>query len=493
MLRSLYAKLALTLLALFVVVGVLFAALMKYSLSEFQDAVSQELHKQVAAQLARDLGARNADAAALRSRFDQLMEINPGLEIYLLDAEGTVLASSADPATLTRRSVDLEPIRTFVGGATPFPIRGDDPAGGSARQVFSAAPIAVGDGGTGYVYAVLGGQRYREAIMLQERNYLFRQTVGIMLAGLALAAAAGFLVFGFATRKLKRLAEAMEAFKVGAFSERVLFTPLPPPHRGDEVDRVAATYNEMVERIGEQMGELQRQDTLRRDLVASVSHDLRTPLASLRGYLETLMLKGDDLPPEQRRLHVETALRQAERLGRLISSLFELAKLEARDIAVERENFPLAELVQDVCQKYELDAAARKVALRLELPADLPFISGDIGLLERVLENLIENALRHTPGGGAVTVNAGGRGEAVEVTVSDTGSGIGRASLPYVFDRFYRGDRSRDARSGGAGLGLAISKRIVELHGGEISVTSEPGQGASFSFRLPVAEERRVA
>lgn len=492
MVRSLYAKLALTLLALFVVVGALFAALMRYSLAEFQDAVSQELNKQVAAQLARDLSQREADAAALKQRFDQLMEINPGIEIYLLDPGGVVMASSADPATLTRRAVELAPIRAFVDGATPFPIRGDDPADAAERKVFSAAPLAFGDAGTGYVYAVLGGQRYREAIMHQERSYLFRHALGIMLVGLALAAAAGFLVFGVATRKLKRLADAMDAFKTGAFSEQVLFTPLPPLDRGDEVDRVAATYNEMVGRIGQQMEELQRQDTLRRDLVAGVSHDLRTPLASLRGYLETLTLKGDELPAEQRRLYVETALRQAERLGRLIASLFELAKLEARDMAVERESFPLTELVQDVCQKYELDALARRVELTADLPPDLPFVSGDIGLLERLLENLIENALRHTPSGGRVTVKAGVDGQAVAVTVTDTGPGIAPEALPHVFDRFFRGDRSRDARSGGAGLGLAIAKRIVELHGGAITVASEPGRGAVFTFRLP-AEERRAA
>jgi signal transduction histidine kinase len=308
-----------------------------------------------------------------------------------------------------------------------------------------------------------------------------------MLVGLVLALLSGFAVFAAVTRKLKRLAAAMESFKDGAFREKILFSPLPPPARADEIDRVAATYNEMAERMTAMIRELQRQETVRRDLVANVSHDLRTPLASLRGYLDTLIIKGDSLSAEEQRTYLSIAAQQTERLARLVAELFELAKLEAKDVAVQAEAFPVAELIQDVVQKFELDAERRRLDIRAEVGADLPFVLADIGLAERVLQNLIDNALRHTPAGGRVTVTTEAREREVLITVADTGSGIPKDHLPHIFERLYRVDKSRDSRSGGAGLGLAIARQIVELHGGRIVVESEPGRGTAFSFSLPLA------
>jgi signal transduction histidine kinase len=491
--RSLYAKLALTLLALFTVLGLLFAALMHQTFTEYQDALAQEVNRNVASQLAREIEPRGGDPADFRARLDKLMQINPELEIYLLDPAGEIVAFSAHPSKVVIRNVDLAPVKTFVDGRAAFPIRGEDPCDPGRPKVFSAAAVPFGDGRVGYVYAVLRGKQVEAAIMKQQGAYLLRQTVATMVAAVALATVFGAVIFRLVTGKLNRLAGAMDAFNDSAFRERVLFAPLPPTGKADEVDRVAATYNKMVERITDQMRELHHQDSLRRDLVASVSHDLRTPLASLRGYLETLLLKGDALAPEQRRLYLETAVQQAERLGRLISGLFELAKLESRDVAIEHERFPVSELLQDVRQQYALDAENRGIRLALEVERDLPFVGGDIGLIERVLENLLENALRHTPAGGTVTMAARRQGDAVAVSVADTGSGISRDHLARVFDRFFRGDKSRDARSGGSGLGLAIAKRIIDLHGGAIQAESEPGQGTTFSFWLPVNREPSAA
>ncbi|MET0917247.1 MAG: sensor histidine kinase, partial [Burkholderiales bacterium] len=166
---------------------------------------------------------------------------------------------------------------------------------------------------------------------------------------------------------------------------------------------------------------------------------------------------------------------------------FELAKLEARDVSVQTESFPVSELIQDVVQKFELDAHRRQLAIRAQVEGDLPFVTADIGLVERVLQNLIDNALSHTPAGGSVTVTARAREREIAITVADTGSGISKDHLPHIFERLYRGDKSRDSRSGGAGLGLAIARQIVELHGGRIAVESELGRGTAFSFSLPLA------
>jgi signal transduction histidine kinase len=224
---------------------------------------------------------------------------------------------------------------------------------------------------------------------------------------------------------------------------------------------------------------------LRRDLIANVSHDLRTPLAALHGYLETLLVKGASLSEGQRRSYLETAVRQSQHLGTLIAELFELVKLDFRGYEIHPEPVQLGELAQDVLQKFALLAEQKNVALKVDIGPGLPSVQADIGLMERVLENLIDNALRHTHGGGAVSVAVWPEAGRVHVRIADTGSGIAPAEIPQIFERFYRVDKSRASSTGGAGLGLAIVKRIVDLHGARIEVASAPGQGAAFFFDLP--------
>ena len=224
---------------------------------------------------------------------------------------------------------------------------------------------------------------------------------------------------------------------------------------------------------------------LRRDLIANVSHDLRTPLVAMRGYLEVLAAKGDSLSCSQRQQYLGIAVRQSEHLATLIDELFELAKLDFKGMAPNREPFPLGELAADVVHKFQLAADAKRIGLRVEVPPQLPFVDADVSLMERVLDNLIGNALKHTPSGGLVSVRLCAQDGRVVTQVSDTGSGIPQAEQAFIFDRFYRGTNDRTSGSGGAGLGLAITKRILELHDTDIRVRSDAQAGTCFAFSLP--------
>ncbi len=277
----------------------------------------------------------------------------------------------------------------------------------------------------------------------------------------------------------------MDSFRLSDFSEPALYQQKAALAAPDEVDRLGVTFDQMAGRIVEQIQELKQQDALRRDLVAQVSHDLRTPLAALHGYLETLKLKEDTLTPEERAQYFAIVLRQSEHLTRLVGELFELAKLEAREAPPHCEPFSLPELVQDVVQKFQLKADESKVNLAMELDADLSLVSADIALVERVLDNLIDNALTHTPAGGTVRVPVRRDAGQVILCVADTGEGIPEGDLPRIFDRYYQAT-NRQSKNGHAGLGLAIARRIVELHGSELDVRSRPGEGTTFAFGLPV-------
>jgi signal transduction histidine kinase len=219
--------------------------------------------------------------------------------------------------------------------------------------------------------------------------------------------------------------------------------------------------------------------------VANVSHDLRTPIASLHGYLETLLLKEGQLSREEQRTYLQIALNHSEKLAALVADLFELARLDSGEIRIHDEPFMLAELVQDVLLKFQLASQRSGVTLDADFPKDLPFVSADIKLIERVLDNLVENALRHTASGGTVKVLLRPQGEAVTVQVADTGRGIPEVDLNRIFDRFYQAHEGDRSSNDGAGLGLAIAKRILELHGITIAVDSEVGVGTTFRFALP--------
>jgi signal transduction histidine kinase len=221
-------------------------------------------------------------------------------------------------------------------------------------------------------------------------------------------------------------------------------------------------------------------------LIANVSHDLRTPLASMRGYLELLATRGEQLSASQREEYLGVAVRQSEHLASLIDDLFELAKLDFKGAQLEKEPFCFAELAADVLQKFRPAADGKQIALRLEATPRPPFVQADLGLMERVLNNLISNAIRHTPEGGQVTLRLRVEGNRLFSQVADTGHEISATELPFVFDRFYRGVNARTGGSAGVELGLAITKRILELHDTRIEVTSDGKSGTCFTFSLPL-------
>lgn len=489
--RTLYAKLALGLALLLGLAGVVFVIGHLLTTRAFLQEVHQKLHRNLAANLVKEtplMRDGRPDEEGLKEAFHYLMVVNPSIECYLLDPEGRILAFSAPPERVVRDRVSLEPVRRFESDAASLPILGDDPRGEDRRKPFSVAPILSAGGLEGYLYVVLGGEQWDSALDMLQSSYILRLGVWSLVAALVLVLAAGLFLFNHLTRRLRRLDAAMASFRDGAPSGSVEALVSRSGTGDDEIDRLRATFAGMAERITSQIQELDRADRLRRELVANVSHDLRTPLTTLQGYLETLLIKEADLSPEDKRRYLEIASGRCERLSTLVSELFELAKLDASETRPEVERFSLGELVQDVTRDFQLSAERRGIRLEPHLVDGLPLVRGDVGLIARVLENLVGNALRHTPESGRVTVSVAADGNGVVVRIRDTGCGISPDELPHVFDRFYQIDRDAES-SAGAGLGLAIARKILELHESEIRVESRPGAGTTFSFHLPGSTE----
>jgi two-component system OmpR family sensor kinase len=464
MFRTLYCKLAIVLVGLFCLIGVLFIQLTLYTTRLYFQEVNQKLNRTLADNLAAEkilMEDGRVDEKALQDIFHMLMVVNPGIEVYLLDPQGNILAFSAPPGKVMRQKVTLAPLESFLHKTNEFPILGDDPRDLKRKKVFSVVEMLQG-------------------------SYILRLSLWAAAGGLLFALLTGLLLFFRMTLRLRRLTAALETFRKSDFSEYPHSLSSFKGSSRNEIDRLGTIFSQMAERIIHLIKELRHIDTLRRELVTNITHDLRTPLTSLRGYLETLLLKEGDLSPDEQRHYLTIAIKHSKHLGKLVNELFELAKLDSPDVQVHMESFSLGELIQDILQKFQLIVDEKKIRLQATFVEDLPFVFADIGLIERVFENLIENAIRYTPEDGSITIAAVLKGESVMVQVSDTGSGIRPEDLPHLFDRSCLLKRERRKDAEGAGLGLAITKRILELHGSDIKADSVVAVGTTFTFTLPV-------
>jgi signal transduction histidine kinase len=487
--KSLYSKLAAVLTGLFFLVGLAIVMVTLFSTDMYQQEVNQRLNRQLAEQIVTTkllIQDNRVNQEALGEIFHMLMVINPSIEIYLLDPEGKILAFSAAPGKIKRKRVGLGPVRELLEGDATLPVLGDDPRNPSGNKVFTAARIPGQGKLQGYLYVILGGETYDSIVQKLKASYILQLSAWMIFASLMFSLVAGLVLFATLTGRLKRLANAMDAFRSGDSHQPIELPPAKQSHAADEIDRLGSTFSEMAARIEAQVAQLQKSDALRRELIANVSHDLRTPLANLQGYIETLLLKEDSLSKQDRRTYLETAIRYCNRLGKLVSELLELAKLDTYDISAKREPFNLSELAQDVVQKFQLKVKEKQIALSIKGERNLPFVNADIGLIERVLENLIENAIQNTPPGGSIRLVLTPQEENISVQVSDTGYGIPEEEQIHIFNRFYKLDESRKSEPGHSGLGLAITKKILEIHDRSIQVASALGSGTTFTFQLPV-------
>jgi len=493
--KSLFAKLSLALFLVVTLLGSGFFLIERYSTQNYYEEITQRLNSSIAMyvtgerQLMEDFVV-NREALSLLAQ--QAMVINPTVEVFLLDTAGNILAHPFPPESIVQDRVDLSPVKALIGGNVEMPLRGTDPRNLDREKIFSAFPVMHNDVLQGYLYAVLGGAKYDELANAIRHSYVQRLSVGALIAIVLGAFLIGLLVFWLFTRRLSLLTTNVKAFTDSGFGENAIdsipgkaFQATPGNHRADEIGQLEFAFGAMANKLYEQFESLKKTDQLRRELVSNVSHDLRTPLASMHGYVETLLIKNDELSPDKRREYLEIARKHTQRLGELIGDLFELSKLDSASIHPTVEAFSLAELLHDTVHEFGLDAEKRNVNLTIEAPNDPSIVYADIGLVQRVLENLIRNALKFTPTGGKISIRLDKKPGAVAVAIEDTGCGIAEKDLEHVFDRFYRAENTTQESTESAGLGLAIVRKILDLHGSRITVSSQLDRGTCFEFDLP--------
>ncbi len=289
---------------------------------------------------------------------------------------------------------------------------------------------------------------------------------------------ASLFIFWPARQRLLHLETAAEQLGAGDLTARA------PDSGADEIARVARAFNRMAAELAARDEALQTSDRLRRQMVADVSHELKTPLTSMRGYLETLRMPEMAISQEARGRYLDTIERETHRLERIVEDLVDLGRLENGVVTLDSRYFATERVFTHVVERHEREGRDRDIKLLSHVDSSADQLFADPDRLEQVIENLVANAFRHTPAGGVIQLYAAAGVDDARLSVTDSGSGIAPEHVPHIFDRFYKVDESRVAGAAGSGLGLSIAKAIVERHGGTMSVNSRPGR-TEFVLVLP--------
>jgi signal transduction histidine kinase len=423
--------------------------------------------------------------ASFSSKLATYTVFAPNTGLFLLDAQGKVLATSGDPQLFwSNWRVDLDAVRSSLSRDPSIPIYSDDPDHQGKGCIVAARPLMKNGREVGWLYVVARSADIGTQTPELLKSYAIQTAVKVGLMVLAIGVALTVAMIALLTRPLTALTRVAERVRNGGFSAPLCATEFPFCDRDDEVGRLSRTFRETLERLRLEMDRVTQTDTQRREMVANVSHDLRTPLTALIGQLETIRMKGDELGSDARERFVDSAVLNAHHLRRLTDALNELAKLDSPELEIEREPIALGELADDLAQRFGTRAEAAGVSLRVTYPDGLPLASVDAALIERAIGNLIDNAIRVTPTGGVVELRVRQHERQLRLEVADTGPGVALEDQQRVFQRFYQGSKAREQR-GSMGLGLAIVKRVAELHGGRVGLESSPARGATFWMLLP--------
>lgn len=484
---SLYQRLALSIAIAFGLLIYLFYWWSNTLSQQSRFQAEQQLHIELAEHLAQDnplLQDGVYDKPALENLFHTLMLLGPAFEFYFLDPNGNILTYSADSNKIKRQSVNLTPIQQLIAQPQQLPVFGDDPRNSDKTKIFSAAPIYQGSKLQGYLYVIIGGEIYDSAFASVKQNQTLIQTTAWLGGSIALLFLLLLALFRTFTLPVKRLASDMQALISADFNLAKVNIQKWRNQPNNEIQQLGNSFTTLVELINSQMSLLEHNDKIRRELLAHLSHDLRTPLAAMKGYVEILTTQNSELKEHEQQEYLNIVNRNLLQLKGLIDQIFELAHLEDGQVSINNEVFPVDELLHDIVAKFALKAQQKSIVITLDSTHEHQLIYSDIAKLERILSNLIENALRHTPKHGKITLAIKEQNDKLIINVSDTGSGIHEKELAYIFDARYRASNSQGKSGKNVGLGLAISKKLTSLLNGELSVVSRLGKGCVFSLAL---------
>src|SRR4051794_3017616 len=466
--RSFYWRIGITFVAFVVVVLITQGVILNRTprVAPFDVFRPPVLAAEVAADVA-DVLRREPDAdlsAHLKSRYPLADETQWGWSVFAA-LRKKIYSNPAGPAPaivpLTALSAFGRRRLTTADGVTPV----------------ASAPVVVDGRFEGLAFVLVRPPRPSAGLGVPRQVAQLLSLPSTLLL-MAASVVVALVIFYPARRRLRALERAAQRLGEGDLSARA------PQKGGDEIARLSAAFNRMAGELETRDAALRTSDALRRQMMADVSHELKTPLTAMRGCIETLRMPEVALDADRRHRYFETIDSEPRRLERIVKDLLDLARYEGGGVVLQPRLFDIERLFENVAGRHERDAHTKGVAIRIHVDAQADQVVADPDRIEQAIENLVGNALRHTPAGGTITLRASQADGVATLSVSDTGVGIAPEHLAHVFERFYKADTARAAESTGSGLGLSITKAIVERHGGTIGITSQPGH-TTFTIVLP--------
>ncbi len=464
--KTIFSRLLLSHIAVILVITLTFGLLMSYLIRGL--VVDQKRHELLTrgTTMVNIISRRDFNPLQLNSLLAVAGDLI-GANACLADQNGVILAGNPPPRPVKRLlSKPTEWDDLFDGTAesyTRIMRRRPDPFIIVALPVtISGAPAAV------FLYAPIRG--VSQTISALERLLIFSLSAGIFAAIVL-----GFFMSRSLTRPIENISDTANAFAKGEFHHRTSAVS------DDEIGNLGKVFNSMAESLA-------NIEQNRRDFLANISHELKTPIANIQALTETI-LDGLATHPDQQRRFLSTIVNETRHIGRLIADLLDLSQLDAGELSIVAGTVNLNAFLAEQFTKNTYLFTEKELRTQLNIPADLPPVRADADRLAQIFNNLLSNAVRHAPASSTISVTAKKQSPAyISVAVTDQGPGIPLPEQQYIWDRFYRIEKSRSRSSGGTGLGLAITKKVVVAMGGEITVASEPGKGATFTFSLPVAK-----
>jgi signal transduction histidine kinase len=455
-----------------------------FTTTNFHQASTQLLNKDVAAHIAKfsspfendKINKQKADSV-----FHDAMVISPSAEVYFLDTAGQVMAFHASEKDIKLWKVPLKNIETLIASEGTKYIKGPDPRDPDNLKIFSAAEVKSNEKKLGYIYVILGSNESVNQMLYT--SYFSGLLVKVFLVIIALSIIFSLIYFNRIQRSFNRMLTVLEKFQNGDLTARF------ETKENDELAPVTKSFNKLADMLVYNINQLTKSEKERKDFIATISHDLRTPLSIVKGYTETLLIKktGNALSDELQDQYLRLVLQKATQVESLVQQLFELSKMEGVSFKLNKEPFVLSEIVQEIINVYQLISTEKNVSLKCTQCQYHVWVNADIAMMERVFQNLIDNAIKNTPEDGKIEVSIVAHNNDIIFSIENTGSPIPTEILNWINETNEESSFS-GSHPAKLGLGLVIVKKILLLHNFHFKAETDIGLGNVFSIVIPIVQ-----
>ena len=478
---SIFRRITILVFALITILGVLFMGVTYYATTHFHLASTQLLNKDVATHIAKfaspfdrnGINKRKAD-----SIFKNVMILNPSTEVYFLDSTGNVMDFYGPTKEIKLWKIPLANINKYIVSKGQDYIKSPDPRDPSNPKIFSAAEVVSNGIKHGYIYVILGSNEYRNVSDMLFSSHISNLAIKAFIFIILLSIALSLLYVNKIQKSFASMVNVLEKFQNGDYTARFAIKDK------DEFGPVTESFNKMADLLTYNINQLTKSETERKDFIANISHDLRTPLSIARGYAETLLIKKDDISRKDFDNYVEMILKKILQVEHMVNHLFEISKMESAEFRAKKEPFVLSEIVQETVNTFQINALQKKINLKCIQCQYHVWVNADIRLMERVIQNLVDNAVKSTPENGEILVALEVKNNNLIFKIENTGSPLAEDLLQWINnpENEYRQHLDKP----GSGLGLSIAKKILYLHYSSLQAYSTNNSGNIFTFSIEI-------